>query len=106
MRGVADAVLGKWLVKDGAKATLTSKKRVLLLRPTEMVTSDIAGTWDLKFNAVSTEGGEDAEFWFAGLEAVPEITMSTAKGEDVLPVDGENGTQLSQFLAACRKVGS
>ena len=71
-----------------------------------MITNDIAGGWDLKFNAVSSEGGEEAELWFAGLEAVPKITMSTAKGDDVLPMDGDNGKQLSLFLAACRKVGS
>lgn len=106
VRGVADAVLGKWLVKDGARATLTSKEHVLRLRPTEMITNDIAGGWDLKFNAVSSEGSEDAELWFAGLEAVPNITMSTAKGDNVLPIDGDNGKQLSLFLAACRTVGT
>jgi len=70
-----------------------------------MITNDIAGGWDLRFNAVSSEGGEDAETWFAGLDAVPKITMSTAKGDDVLPVDGGNGKQLSLFLAGCRTVG-
>ena len=106
VRGVADDVLGKWLVKDGARATLTSGKHALQLRPTEMIANDIAGGWDLKFNAVSSEGGEDAEMWFSGLEAVPKITISTAKGDDVLPVEGSNGMQLSLFLAACRTVGT
>jgi hypothetical protein len=106
VRGVADAVLGRWLVKDGARARLTSEKHVLSLRPTEMITNDMAGGWDLQFNAVSSEGGEDAQSWFAGLAAVPNITMSTANGDDVLPIDGDNGTQLSLFLAACRTVGN
>jgi hypothetical protein len=106
VKGVPDAVLGNWLVKDGAKATLSSGKHVLSLRPTEMITNDMAGGWDLKFNAVSAEGDEDAQSWFAGLATVPKITMHTAKGDDVLPMDGENGKQLSLFLAACRTEGT
>lgn len=106
VRGVSNTILGDWLLKDGAKATLSSGKHVLTLRPTEMITNDIAGGWDLQFDAVSTEGDEDAQTWFAALATVPEITMSTAKGDDVLPVDGENGRQLSLFLAACRAVGT
>lgn len=103
--GVTNEVLGKWLVKDGARATLTSEKHLLRLSPTEMITNEMTGGWDLKFNAVSTKGGEDAEMWFAGLEAVPKITIRTAKGDDVLPTEGDNGKQLSLFLAACRTVG-
>ena len=105
VRGVPDAVLGRWLVKDGARATLTSGTHSLPLRPTEKITNDMAGGWDLRFNAVTSEGGEDAQTWFAGLATVPKITMSTAKGNDVLPIDGDNGRQLSLFLAACRTVG-
>jgi hypothetical protein len=106
VRGVTDDVLGRWLVKDGARATLTSGSHMLRLRPTEMITNDMAGGWDLKFNAVSSEGGEDAELWFGDLVAVPRITMTTAKGDDVLPMDGNNGKQLTLFLAACRTVGT
>ena len=106
VRGVSNSVLGNWLVKDGAKATLSSGKHVLTLRATQMITNDMAGGWDLQFDAVSSEGDEDAQTWFAELAAVPEITMSTAKGDDVLPMDGKNGLQLSLFLAACRAVGT
>jgi len=105
VQGVPNEVLGKWLAKDGARATLTSGEHLLQLRPTEMITNDIAGGWDLKFNAVSSEGDEDAQSWFTGLATVPKITMSTAKGDDVLPMDGDNGKQLSLFLASCRTVG-
>ena len=105
INGVADAVLGKWLVKDGAKATMSSGKHLLALQPTEMIMDDLVGGWDLKFNAISAEGGEDAQSWFVGLDPVPKITISTGKGDDVLPIDGDNGKQLSLFLAACRTVG-
>jgi hypothetical protein len=105
INGVADAVLGKWLVKDGAKATMSSGEHLLALQPTEMIMDDMVGGWDLKFNAISAQGGEDAQSWFAGLDPVPKITISTGKGDDVLPIDGDNGKQLSLFLAACRTVG-
>jgi hypothetical protein len=93
-----DETLSKWLADNGARGKLHLGSAELELTARQITFSEMSGSWDIEFVA----WGSDA----SSLEplAVSEVaTVTTPKGDVVLPAFERDAANARSFIDACQK---
>jgi hypothetical protein len=95
-----DSTLGNWLISSKARSIATAASGSINFHPYEIDFSELNASWNLKFYAI-----QDPKPWLQKLKDDPRVTISTGKGEIVVPQSPEGVINLQTFVASCGTYG-
>jgi len=94
------ATLAAWLTANEARSVASTAFGEINFLPYEIFFSDLNASWNLKLYAA-----EDPAPWLQALAGDPKITITTGKGEIVVPDTPEGTAHLRSFAASCGTAG-
>lgn len=94
------ATLAAWLTTNEARSVATTSFGEINFLPYEILFSDLNASWNIKLYAA-----EDPATWLRALADDPTVTITTGKGDLVVPDSPTGVTDLQAFAASCGSAG-